>query len=463
MSVRRYLGAALQVLPAELRLGSTYSTWRTAIARARHDPDLILQKQQHQLRHVLAMALARSSYYRAMFTSIYGPGVRAEDLISAEQWRRIPVLSSQIVCSEAERMCTQSPDLLSFVTTSGSSGQPLPFFIDRHRSPVEYAFVMDQWARAGCTPNDWRAWFRGWDFPDVDRMPFEVERGLRELRISVFHLQSHLMARYAEEIEQRRIVFLQGYPSAIATFAAFLSRSEHSLRDKIRGILLHSEPLYPEFRLAIERGFPNAKLIPFYGLSEKCAFGAEVEDRPNVYEMDPLYGFTELLDNDDEPITEPGRVGRLVSTGLLFTGMPFIRYDTGDTATLVELPNMSNGYRLRVADITPRRGSGFFVSRGNDLIPSTFLEMGDDSLRFIADYQLEQHTPGEVHLRVVLAEGAPADALDTYIELIAQRTAGELTFIPEIVEAIPLSGRGKRKLVIQHLDIAAAINAVPSA
>ena len=307
-------------------------------------------------------------------------------------------------------------------------------------------------------PDTWRAMFRGWHIPEVDTQPFEIEFGLREMRISVFHLSEDLMARYAQELERRGIVFLQGYPSAIATFAAFLIRQDVPMRHRIQGVMLHSEPTYSEFRRTISRGFPQARLIPFYGLSEKCAFGTEVEGRPGLYEMDPLYGFTELLDEVGAPITDPGQIGRVVSTGLQFTGMPFIRYDTGDEATLAELPERGNGYRLRIANIVPRRAHDFFLSRGNHFIPATSLAMADDDLRFVTDYQFEQHTPGEVLMRVVLAAGAPPHTLDAYVRLVTERAAGGLSFVPEVVRSIPLSGRGKRKFLIQHLDIAAAMN-----
>jgi phenylacetate-CoA ligase len=41
------------------------------------------------------------------------------------------------------------------------------------------------------------------------------------------------------------------------------------------------------------------------------------------------------VDDGGGPVVEPGASGRIISTGLLFPGMPFIRYDTGDKAQLV--------------------------------------------------------------------------------------------------------------------------------
>lgn len=453
VGIRRYLGSALAAVPADLRHGATYRACRAEIVRARHDPGMARMAQQQRLLTVVAAALAHSPYYREAFAAVFGPAIRAEAIVQPENWLRVPVIDTLTVRREAPRLCCVPQSRLDRVTTGGSSGHPLPFFLDRDRSPKEYAFVMDLWDKAGCGPDDWRASFRGWHIPAEARLPFEVEPALRQLRLSVFRMEPDHLTRYAQEIAQRRIRFLQGYPHALAQFANFVHQADLPLRHDIEGIVLHSEPFYPEYRAAITRAFPNAVLLPFYGLSEKCAFGSPDPECEGVYEMNPLYGLTELLDEQDVPVTEPGRRGRIVSTGLQFHGMPFIRYETGDCATLVELPTEVNNHSLRVSDITPREGHLFLVSRSNALIAAITAMMGDDEVAAIAAFQYEQHQPGEALMRVVLARGASPATLAAYVEKANVRLRGELTLIPEIVASIPLTGRGKRHIVIQHLAI----------
>jgi phenylacetate-CoA ligase len=452
--VRRYIGAAFGAVPAELRFGATYRARRVEIAQARNDACVAREQQRARLLMVLEAALEKSSYYRDVFTGTFGPRIRADEIILPDNWWRVPVLSNRTVRSEAARMCCVPPSRLVRQTTGGSSGHPLPFYLDKDRSTTEYAFVMDLWDRAGCRADDWRASFRGWHIPADSRKPFEVEQGLRQLRLSVFRMQPDEMACYAQEITRRGIRFLQGYPHAIAKFATFVTRNDLPVRHDIRGVMLHSEPFYADYRAAVGQAFPNAMLLPFYGLSEKCAFGSLVPDCADVYEMNPLYGLTELLDDDGAPVTEPGRRGRVVSTGLQFVGMPFIRYETGDRATLIELPGNSNGNCLRVAKIVPRKGHAFLVTRSRRFIPAHMMMMGDRDLDAISEFQYEQDKPGEVRMRIVPAEGAAsASAIAGYIGAANDRLGGELVLIPEVVSSIPLTGRGKRRIVIQHLDV----------
>lgn len=459
--VRRYLGTVLGAVPVELRFGAAYRRCRTEIARVRCDPLMARNEQRARLVRLLKASLEMSPYYRQVFTETFGPGVGAEEIIQPDNWQRVPVLDNLTVRREAERLCCAPLYSLDRVTSGGSSGHPLPFYLDRDRSPTEYAFIMDLWDRAGCGPDDWRASFRGWHIPANAHHPFEAEHGLRQLRLSVFRMRPDEMACYAEEIARRGIRFLQGYPHAIAKFATFVTRRDLPMRHDIEGVMLHSEPFYPEYWNTVEQAFPNATLLPFYGLSEKCAFGSPMSDCSGVYEMNPLYGLTELLDDDGVPVTEPGRKGRLVSTGLQFMGMPFIRYETGDRATLIELPEEANGHCLRVAGIVPREGHLFLVTRSNQFIPAHAMLMGDREAEAISEFQYEQDRAGEVRMRLVLAEGASVSTIEAYIRKANDRLAGELVLIPEIVSAIPLTVRGKRRIVIQHLDVSRSVDHGP--
>lgn len=451
--VRRYIGAALASVPVKLRYGSTYQTRRDEIVRARHDPSFAASEQRKRLIHAIRTAQTNSPYYRESFARAFGQELAAEEIVQPKNWLRVPVLDTPTVQRQAARMCCVSQDKLDRVATGGSSGHPLPFFLDRDRSPTEYAYVMDLWERTGCSADDWRASFRGWDIPADAPQPFEVENGLRQLRLSVFRMKPSDLATYAEEIERRGIRYFQGYPHAIAKFAHFVNLMDPPMRHDITAIMLHSEPLYPEYYDAITKAFPNAALLPFYGLSEKCAFGSPDTTRPGAYCMSPLYGFTELLDDAGIPVTQPGTSGRIVSTGLQFFGMPFIRYETGDRATLIERPNRANGYSLVVSDITPREGHLFLISRSNVPILAQMVMIGDRELGAISAFQYEQHRPGEVLMRVELAPGASPEMITAYTRKINERQQGELIFTPEIVPAIPLTARGKRRLVIQHLPL----------
>jgi phenylacetate-CoA ligase len=197
--------------------------------------------------------------------------------------------------------------------------------------------------------------------------------------------------------------------------------------------------------------------VPFYGLSEKVAFAVPLPKDLDAFAFEPLYGLTELLDDDGVPVTTAGAIGRIVSTGLLFTGMPFLRYDTGDRAELIALPSAANGYRLTVRGLSPKHGIEYLLSRSNLLIAVKGMISNLQGTAYnIREFQFYQDTPGEASIRVVPLSPETADFAG-YRSLVNRKMAGELHLTVDVVDAIPMTPRGKRKLVDQRLDLRQAI------
>lgn len=457
---RAQLGRVLQFLPARYRFGGTYRAWRERIDESRRDPARLKEMQDAARVAILSEAFEKSPYYRSTLTDLFGPNFDPSRAADPGVWSQLPILSPETVADMREALATRPISELDNGSTGGTSGKPVRFFLDRTRSPIEYAFVFDAWARAGYRAGDWRAVFRGVEITDAGGTAIERDPGLAELRFSVFNLTDETMTRFFEAIRREKIVYLHGYPSAIGMFASFLMRAGIGPMTEIAGIFLMGERLYPNYRASIEAAFPNATLVPFFGLSEKCAFAVEAPSQPDVYDFEPLYGFTELLDRNNQPIRTPGQRGRLVTTGLIFKGMPFIRYDTRDEATLIAAPSAGNGWRLRVERIVPRRGHEFLVSHEGGLIPILALVVFGDEMNGIEEFQFYQDTPGKAVMRVVARKDATDEVAARFEALMQRKTGGKIDLSVEYVDALPPSPRAKRRFIDQRLDIAAIENAM---
>jgi phenylacetate-CoA ligase len=149
-----------------------------------------------------------------------------------------------------------------------------------------------------------------------------------------------------------------------------------------------------------------------------------------------------------------GRDGRLVGTGFLSTGMPFVRYDTGDSARLVALPSPENGQRLVVDRLLPRRKPDFLVTAEGDRVVTVDLTPEDPAMfAGIDEFQFYQDRPGAVLLRYVAAPDGSAAAARRFADYLSQRTQGRLRFEPVGVDRIAAGRGGKRAFVDQRLNL----------
>jgi len=451
--LRRAMALPVSLMPASWRYGRNYRRWRTLIAYMAADTGArtayVRDARAALLRHA-----CRSPYYRAVLAPLLPLLGKPAAEIDDDAWNGVALLDKALLRQYRDALLTCDKASLDMVTTGGTSGRPTGFYLDKGRSVAEFAFINDAWSRSGYREDSARCVFRGVLIHDVERRLMEYEPGLRELRCSPFHMSDEAMTLYADEVRRRDIHYLHGYPSALAIFAAFLDRGGRAPMTDIRGIFPISESLLPHQRTLLRAVFPNAAIVPFYGMSEKAAFAVEKPDTPGTYVFNPIYGLAELLDDKGRPLARPGARGRVVSTSFMTRGMPFIRYDTEDEAELVEAPGPHNGYRLTVRGLASRWRQEFLVSRDGALVSMTAINVHSTHYQSLREFRFHQYEPGAATLEAVLADGATLGDADAFLREVSAKFGGALTLELEIRESLPATSRGKRGFIEQELDLA---------
>lgn len=453
--VRRSLAPFLRLLPTRFIYGRTYRKWRATVARGASDNAFSADFQLAALRRLMVKAKGGSPFYADLFATTFGPDFDVATMSMAD-FALLPVLSKETLAAAGEAMLAVPKGSVDLAHTSGSNGEPpFSFYLDKDRSVREIAFVHQVWSRTGYEPDQAKVVMRGFARREQDGSNHEWSPVLRELRLSVFPMSRADAAFYLDLIDQRAIRYLYGYPSGIETFARHLSRLGRRPKVPLLGILPISEPLYAHQRRLFRDIFGDVPVVPFYGLSEKTLFAAELPGQPDIYEFDPLYGVAELIGDDGLPVTRIGQEGRLVGTGFVSTGMPFIRYDSQDRARLVQLPDPQNGQRLRVTGIMPRRKPDFLIGRGGDRIVAIDLTPEDPAFfEDIEGYQFYQDTPGLCIIKYVATPGSGDDCKAERIRGELTRMAqGRLDFVAQRVDGLESPGSGKRAYIDQRLNI----------
>jgi phenylacetate-CoA ligase len=452
--VRRSLAPLVSLVPTGAKFGGTYRTWRERIALSASDPAYANAEHLKALRALLRKAHDASPFYRELLEQNLGAGFDW-DRAQPEDLRRLPILSKADLEAAGDAVLTVPRASVDRVHTSGSNAErPFGFYLDRDRSPREMGYVLDSWQRAGFTERDSKVVLRGVGVDRRGRVSSEWEPALRELRLSVFPMSRADVAGYADLIDRHGVRYLHGYPSAIDLMARHLVALQRRLKQPLLGILPISEPLLLHQRQTIRAAFGDTPIANFYGMSEKVLFASESMTEPGLYAFEPLYGLAELVDEAGQPITEPGVEGRLIGTGFLSTGMPFIRYDTNDRAALVALPSEANGRRMLVSNIVPRRKPNYLIAADGGRIVTT--DLTPEHSRFFTgldEFQFRQEEPGKVTLRYVAAAGGSEhDALKVVADL-EDRLRRRLSFTVERVDTLAGGRGGKRAFIDQRLDI----------
>lgn len=125
-----------------------------------------------------------------------------------------------------------------------------------------------------------------------------------------------------------------GTPTTLCRLAEHLVAQDRRL-PAVELLFFGGEALFPDQRRLLARAFPNAEARSLgYASVDAGLLGRPVPGPDaRVHRAFAPHQIVEILDETTgEPITEPGRPGRVVVTMLFRTLMPIIRYPAGDRA-----------------------------------------------------------------------------------------------------------------------------------
>ncbi len=447
---RRVLGRSLQIIPASILLGRRFrATRRLAQAAERWTSDAARAHQIERLRSICAVA-ARTGFYREVFRRC---GFSPRDLQRPEDLAVLPTIDRGTLRDHLTEMRAAGRRFMAvdYVSTGGTGGAPLQFYIGADRSPVEYAHLVTSWERCGYRLGTPMAVFRGRVVAAArDGLRHDYDPILRHHYYSNFHMTDDDMRRYLTHVATIGPCFLHAYPSAVFALARFCRRAGVEPPRNIRGVIAESEIVYPEQRAFVEEVF-GVRYFSCYGHTEKLVLAAECEHSTD-YHVWPTYGYFELLDEQGAAVTTSGRRGEIVGTGFINTVVPFIRYRTGDYATYVGDHCEACGRRHTIIrDVRGHRTQEVLVAADGSQISWTALNMHDDTFARVRQFQFHQDTPGRAVLRVVPADGFGEDDVRRIRQNLGRKLDGRVEFSVERAEAIPLTRRGKMVYVDQRI------------
>lgn len=426
-SIPHPLNAPLLYVPFELFCGSNY---RTQLKALQEYDRLSNDEKRHLANRALVQYLNEAIQYTPFFREFANrEGIKSIE--SPQELYRFPVIDKDTVMKEGQRLYdTRYVNQRYQVSTGGTTGSQLHFYIGNDCYAREWAFVSHFLSKHSISLNTRRLCLRGVDGIDQDSLigynPLYKEQLVSPFRMSATRVKSSL-----NEIKQFKPRWIHGYPSSVADFANLLKTIGEDL-PSVQGVLLVSEKFNEDQRRTISSVFGD-NIATFYGLSERVIFA---EEHTGAFFPHQLYGVTELID------------GELVGTGFLNGATRLIRYRTGDAA-------QADGHPGRIDcidDITGRRGCEFLLGKSGEHITMTALNTHSDLLNYVRRYQFFQSEPGKCTLRLMIDKDFDQSMISPISKLFQNKVGDSLFITSQVVPDIPLTSRGKHRYIISTIN-----------
>lgn len=385
-----------------------------------------------------------SPYYRRLFSD---HGILPENFLN--DLSRFPRLDKAIIRREGDNLLAMphSKEDLTLFSTGGSTGEPLSFFTCGGADHWHQQFLFEV---MGYRPNDRILAMDGSIVPPAERQRgvYWVRKNTRELPYGSFGLSSQYLTpenigRYCDFIQEFKPHFIRGYPSFINTVSQYVIDNDVRFDFPIKGVELTSESHYDQQLDNIERAF-RAPTFDQYGHAEAAVFGYSLGRHTSIF-CSPFYGYTEVLDDNGTHV-QAGHVGEVVVTGFHNYAMPFLRYRTGD---LAQYEGRDNGI-MRFTRVIGRTQDYVYNERMETVL-LTALIFGRHLRCFsrIRKWQLVQDVPGAVTFRIIPDGDFGASEEDEVSNAFKDSGMSGVSF--EYPPSLPLTARGKSKLLVQNL------------
>ncbi|MDZ4720131.1 MAG: AMP-binding protein [Roseiflexaceae bacterium] len=331
-------------------------------------------------------------------------------------------------------------------STSGSTGAPLHYYHDRSATRAHQA-VADAILNAyGCRVGDRRVRISGVYVAPYEQKtpPFWIYIDhYRQLQCSAYHLAPGTYSAYLQAMRDTRVTYGTGYASAWHLLAAHILESGEK-PPQFKAIFTDSEGISLDQQATVERAF-GCPVYQTYGTGEVAQVAQQCINKR--YHILTRNAIIEIVDDDGHPV-RPGETGQVIVTDLISFVTPFIRYRTGDLATLAA-DSCSCGWQSPALttivgrlDDRIRTPEGRWVRVGGHIIRPA---LG------VKESQIVQIAIDHVIVRVVPGPHFEPASMDTVMAAARQYIGDSVRVTWEQVDSLPRTRSGKLRHVVREI------------
>jgi len=402
------------------------------------------QYQQQQLKGLLSICVRHVPYYRQNW-SLRQVKLAAEN----GQLEGIPFLEKDAIRANADQFLRQ--DQKPFPNfrfhTSGTTGTPIDctYSLSELRNSMALREVRSaNWA--GVSFRLPRATFSGrMAEPDPDSKGpyYRYNAAERQVYFSAFHLRPDTARDYVEALHRHKVQWMTGYAVSYYLLAKFILDQKIQV-PPLKAIITTSEKLTLEMRRVMQDAY-HCRVYQEYSTVENALFASECE--LGRLHVSPDAAVVEIL-RPDGCQCEAGEVGEVVTTCLMRTYQPLVRFRLGDLASWDPQPCPCGRSMPVIQEVVGRIEDVVIGSDGRQMV--RFHGIFVDQPHVI-EGQIIQETLSTIMVKVVPTANFNGDDVQDIIHRVQQRMGHEVHVQVECVNEIPRTASGKFQAVISKV------------
>ena len=401
--------------------------------------------QLDQLHKLLDHAYTNVPFYTKMFNDI---GVKPKEIQDVKDLQKLPYVTKQVVKEHWNAFIAKNYPFkrLEYITTGGSTGQPLGLYVEKGVGEAIYmAYYQTILSRVNCHYTNKQIHFFGYD--DL----WNYQAFGRVLTLSTFFMTDKNLSLYVQKIKKFKPKFIIGFPSAFSMLANYMLKNNIHSFPSIKAIIPSGETIIDSQFDLFKRAF-QCKLICSYGHNELSVMAGTCEDS-RFYHLFPEYGITEIINEKGTPVSNDGDVGEIVATGFCNDVFPLIRYKTEDICVCAK-ENCTCGRNYPLVKNIIGRVQQFIVTKSNRRIPLTGIYgLVAHCTQNVKECQIYQEKPGEIQLNIVKETKFTNEDEKRIVKSFERKFQGELIMSIFYVDKIPRTTSGKHQFLIQKLPV----------
>ena len=411
-----------------------------------YSPDRIEELQRKKLRLIIQYSYDNVPYYHKIFREL---NLRPNDIKTAEDLSKLPVLTKDIVRNNMGKLVAKNIHVSELIesNSSGSTGEPLKFYITQESQDMSNAAAFRGWGWAGFFMGDKIVNLAGFPYQMIGKTELSKRIAYAITRhqfLQAFNLDENTINRYVEFIRKYKPKAIRGYSSSIYLLAkAMEGYGIHDIQP--HAIITHGETLSGEMRQTIEKQF-GCKVFDGYG-GEGMLVAMQCGEQGG-YHLTTENLVVEFIKQNKH--VSAGELGEIVLTDLTNYGMPFIRYKIGDVGKPSD-DTCSCGRGLPLMESIEGRVPDMIMTPCGKVLIVHFFTGLFEYIGGVDQFQILQETSDELIIRLV-KNSKFSDTDEVRIIREIQGYAGEDVRIAiDFVEEIPVSRSGKRRFVISKV------------